>query len=73
MQNGGWLKIKIKYTLNWLQDVFSIDEHYWLIQDENRKVQEHLDQVCKQLKKLFQVIICTLSVLCIQEVRGGGS
>lgn len=55
VQNGGWLKIKIKYTLNWLQDVFSIDEHYWLIQDENRKVQEHLDQVCKQLKKLFQI------------------
>lgn len=54
-QNAGWLKRSIKDTINWLQDVFSIDEYYWLIQDENRKAQEHLNQVCRHLKNLFKI------------------
>lgn len=54
-QHGGWLRTKIRNTLNWLQDVFAIDEQYWLIQDENSKAQEHLVQVSKHLRTLFQV------------------
>jgi lysyl-tRNA synthetase class I len=54
-QHGGWFRTKIRNILNWLQDAFAIDEHYWLIQDENSKAQEHLVQVSKHLRTLFQV------------------
>ena len=54
-EHGGWFRVKIKNTLTWLRDTFAIDENYWLMQDENSKAQEHLVQVSKHLRKLFQV------------------
>ena len=54
-EHGGWFHAQIKNTLNWLRDTFAIDENYWLMQDENSKAQEHLVQVSKHLRKLFQI------------------
>ena len=55
VEHGGWFRTRIRNTLKWLRDTFAIDDNYWLVQDENSKTQEHLVQVSKQLRKLFQV------------------